>query len=234
MGVLFALILVASASANPVDSLLARVQSDTAKPLEYRIDLLKKALRAGRDRADVCAALGALLMKKNTPAARLRADRYIYRAIVLDPENIEYRLLYATLQRKKGFRYNAMNGFKKVLALDSTQVQAACEVGDYYLQDMLKYVDARRFDGGGSMRSFAMESVQTAAHYYRYARSRDPYCKTRVLRVGDAEYRRRVCRRFDNDSARTISPMAEGSRRAFVFGVGVLRDRKVRRGGHGI
>lgn len=186
VGVLFALILIASgaASANSVDSLLACAQSDTAKPLEYRIDLLKKALRVDRDRADVCAALGALLMQKNTPAARLRADRYIYRAIVLDPENIEYRLLYATLQRKKGFRYNAMNDFKKVLAMDSTRVEAACEVGDYYLQDMLKYVDARRFDGGGSMRSFAMESVQTAAQYYRYALSRDPYCKRAYYGLG--------------------------------------------------
>lgn len=186
MGVLsvFILMTCVTANANSVDSLLARAQSDTLRSLDYRIGLLKKALRVDGDRADVCAALGALFMQKNTPASRLRADRYIYRAIVLDPENIAYRLSYATLQRKKGFRYNARRYFEKVLSIDSTQVDAACEVGDYYLQDMLKYVDARRFDGGGSMRSFAMESVQTAADYYHYALAYDPYCRRAYYGLG--------------------------------------------------
>ncbi len=186
MGVLSLFVLMAcvTANANSVDSLLARAQSDTLKSLDYRIGLLRKALRVDGNRADVCAALGALFIQKNTPASRLRADRYIYRAIVLDPENIAYRLSYATLQRKKGFRYNAMRYFEKVLSIDSTQVDAACEVGDYYLQDMLKYVDARRFDGGGSMRSFAMESVQTAADYYHYALAHDPYCRRAYYGLG--------------------------------------------------
>ena len=186
MGVLSVFVFMAcvTAHANSVDSLLARAQSDTSKSLDYRIGLLRKALRVDGDRADVCAALGALFMQKNTPASRLRADRYIYRAIVLDPENIAYHLSYATLQRKKGFRYNARRYFEKVLSIDSTQVDAACEVGDYYLQDMLKYVDARRFDGGGSMRSFAMESVQTAADYYHYALAHDPYCKRAYYGLG--------------------------------------------------
>ena len=186
LGVLSVFVLMAcvTANANSVDSLLARAQSDTSKSLDYRIGLLRKALRLDGDRADVCAALGVLFMQKNTPASRLRADRYIYRAIVLDPENIEYHLSYATLQRKKGFRYNARRYFEKVLSIDSTQVDAACEVGDYYLQDMLKYVDARRFDGGGSMRSFAMESVQTAADYYHYALAHDPYCRRAYYGLG--------------------------------------------------
>ncbi|MCY3682740.1 MAG: GWxTD domain-containing protein [Gemmatimonadetes bacterium] len=186
MGVLSVFVLMAcvTANANSVDSLLACAQRDTSKSLDYRIGLLRKALRVDGDRADVCAALGALFIQKNTPASRLRADRYIYRAIVLDPENIEYHLSYATLQRKKGFRYNAMRYFEKVLRMDSTQVDAACEVGDYYLQDMLKYVDARRFDGGGSMRSFAMESVQTAANYYHYALAHDPYCRRAYYGLG--------------------------------------------------
>jgi len=186
LGVLSVFVLMAcvTANANSVDSLLARAQSDTSKSLDYRIGLLRKALRVDGDRADVCAALGALFMQKNTPASRLRADRYIYRAIVLDPENIAYHLSYATLQRKKGFRYNARRYFEKVLSIDSTQVDAACEVGDYYLQDMLKYVDARRFDGGGSMRSFAMESVQTAANYYHYALAHDPYFRRAYYGLG--------------------------------------------------
>ena len=186
MGVLSVFILAACeiAEANVVDSLLARAQSDTSESLDYRIGLLKKALRVDGDRADVCAALGALFMQKNTPASRLRADRYIYRAIVLDPENIDYHMAYATLQRKKGFRYNARRYFEKVLRIDSTQVEAACEVGDYYLQDMLKYVDARRFDGGGSMRSFAMEDVQKAADYYHYALAHDPYCRRAYYGLG--------------------------------------------------
>ncbi|MDE2699831.1 MAG: hypothetical protein OXI23_13255, partial [Gemmatimonadota bacterium] len=84
MGVLSVFVLMAcvKANANSVDSLLARAQSDTSKPLDYRIGLLRKALRVDGDRADVCAALGVLFMQKNTPASRLRADRYIYRAIV--------------------------------------------------------------------------------------------------------------------------------------------------------
>ena len=186
LGVLSVFILAAcvTAQANSVDSLLAHAQSDTSKSLDYRIGLLKKALRMDGDRADVCAALGALFMQKNTPASRLRADRYIYRAIVLDPENIDYHMAYATLQRKKGFRYNARRYFEKVLRIDSTQVEAACEVGDYYLQDMLKYVDARRFDGGGSMRSFAMEDVQKAANYYHYALAHDPYCRRAYYGLG--------------------------------------------------
>ena len=186
LGVLSVFVLMAcvTAHANSVDSLLARAQSDTSKSLDYRIGLLRKALRVDGDRADVCAALGALFMQKNTPASRLRADRYIYRAIVLDPDNMDYRLSYATLQRKKGFRYNAMKYFEKVLSIDSTQVDAACEVGDYYLQDMLKYVDARRFDGGGSMRSFAMEDVQKAANYYHYALAHDPYCRRAYYGLG--------------------------------------------------
>ena len=186
MGVLSIFILAACeiAEANVVDSLLARAQSDTSESFDYRIGLLKKALRVDGDRADVCAALGALFMQKNTPASRLRADRYIYRAIVLDPENIDYHMAYATLQRKKGFRYNARRYFEKVLRIDSTQVEAACEVGDYYLQDMLKYVDARRFDGGGSMRSFAIEDVQKAADYYHYALAHDPYCRRAYYGLG--------------------------------------------------
>lgn len=173
-----------SASAGPVDSLLALAKGDTLRKLDHRIDLLKKALNYDRDRADVCAALAALFIQKNTPIARLRADQYIHRAIVLEPDNIDYRMAYATLQRKRGFRYNAMQYFQKVLSLDSTQAEAACEVGDYYLHDMLKYVDARRFDGGGSMRSFAVESVETAAHYYQYARVCDPDYKRAYYGLG--------------------------------------------------
>ena len=105
-----------TASANPVDSLLALAESDTTRKLDHRIDLLKKALNYDRERADVCAALGALFIQKNTPMARLRADRYIHRAIVLEPNNIDYRMAYATLQRKRGFRYNAMQYFQKILS----------------------------------------------------------------------------------------------------------------------
>ena len=76
LGVLSVFVLMAcvTANANPVDSLLARAQSDTLTPLDYRIGLLRKALSVDGDRADVCAALGALFMQKNTPASRMRAD----------------------------------------------------------------------------------------------------------------------------------------------------------------
>ena len=182
-GLVFVLVCV-SAEASPVDSLFTLAQRDTAKSLDQRINWLRQALNKDRDRADLCAALGDLFLQKNSPAGRLRADRYIYRAIILEPDNIAYRMAYAILQRKKGFRYNAMKYFQKVLTIDSTQVEAACEVGDYYLQDMLKYIDARRFDGGGSMRSFAMESVEKAAHYYEYARTQDPNCRHAYYGLG--------------------------------------------------
>ena len=185
------LVLLVSAStpawaSNPVlaDSLFRVAIADTTRPLDEQIALMQQVLRADRHHADGLYALGCLYMAQNTVTSRWLARQKLEVAVRMDPGNVAYHTAYANLLRKQGFRYNSMRHFRTILELDPNNVHAACEIGEYFVQDMLKYVDARRFDGLGSMRSFGLESRDEAAAYFRQAIQKDPYCRRAYYRLG--------------------------------------------------
>ena len=188
--VLFLALLISSPvsawAANPAvaDSLFRMATADTTRSLEERIAFLQQALKADGHHAEGLYALGCLYMAQNTVTSRWLARQKLEAAMRMDPGNVAYHTAYANLLRKQGFRYNSMRHFKTVLEMDPNNVHAACEIGDYFIQDMLKYVDARRFDGLGSMRSFGLESRDEAAAYFRRAIQEDPYCRRAYYRLG--------------------------------------------------
>ncbi len=166
------------------DSLFRAAMADTTRPVKERITLLKQVLKVDRNHTEALHALGCLYMAQNTIFSRDLARRRLERVLQLDSENVRYHESYATLLRRQGFYYNSMRHFKKILEMDADHADAACEVGEYLLRDMLKYVDARRFDGGGSMRSFGLESRDEAADFFQYALRKDPYCRRAYYRLG--------------------------------------------------
>lgn len=68
--------------------------------------------------------------------------------------------------------------------MDPERSEAAYEVEEYFLQNMLKNIDHRKSDGGGSRRSFGMESLDQAISYFKYALKRDSYCRRAYYRLG--------------------------------------------------
>ena len=156
----------------------------STRRLEDRISLLKRAAKLDRDNQRSITRWVAYPLEQNTISSRAAARKWLKKAMVLGPENITYHESYATLLRRQGFGYNSMRHFRKILAMDPERPEAACEVGEYFLQDMLKYIDHRRFDGGGSLRSFGMESLDQAISYFKYALRRDSYCRRAYYRLG--------------------------------------------------
>ncbi len=173
----------AEAKSTLADSLF-KAASDTVRPVRDRIALLKRAVKAEASHGEALHALGCLYMAQNTIFSRYLARNRLVEALQLDAGNIRYHESFATLLRRQGFYYNSMRHFKKILEMDPDRAGAACEVGEYLLQDMLKFMDARRFDGRGSMRSFGLESRDEAASYFQYALQRDPYCRRAYYRLG--------------------------------------------------
>ncbi len=111
--------------------------------------------------------IARLHMSTNTPLARSSAEKFLRRAIRLDPENWEHRVLLGDLLWAQGFLSNARRQYEEVLAQDPENAQAAFGVGVYYAKDFMKYWNM--IDTEGISHSVVLEWRHFAREYRELA-----------------------------------------------------------------
>ena len=111
--------------------------------------------------------IARLHMSTNTPLARSSAEKFLRRAIRLDPENGEHRVLLGDLLWAQGFLSNARRQYEEVLARDPENAQAAFGLGVYYVKDFMKYWNM--IDVEGISHSVVLEWRHFAREYRELA-----------------------------------------------------------------
>ena len=107
-------------------------------------------------------ALANLYLQVNTVNDRQRAVQMIHKAIVIDPDNIEYRLTRGKILWHQGFRSRALRQYKNVLKEDPNNMDALYGASMYWLYDFLALKDESR-----NFKKYAQEAKQEAEQTLR-------------------------------------------------------------------
>ena len=121
-------------------------------------------------------------------------------AILLDRDNVSYRLMKADILWAQGSWYNAVNEYKKVLKLDPKNAKAAYMIGHHGIKNFMKYNDKFMMNGisGFSRREhtrtrhswsfFGIEELDEAVRYLKACIEADPQFKDAYYQLGLACY----------------------------------------------
>lgn len=123
------------------------------KKSEEAADYLKKALRYN-DNAAAFYELSKIYNDYNTIDGRISARKYLVNAIWLDPYNIEYRLLYASLQEYFG-KSMAFGEYKKITEIDPECVEAWYNLGRIKEEEYYDYNHSVFKEGDSPALSYA-------------------------------------------------------------------------------
>ena len=134
---------------------------------EESLRALKDVLAADENHVPAHVEIARLHMSTNTPLARSTAEKFLRRAIRLDPENWEHRVLLGDLMWAQGFLSNAKRQYEEVLEQDPRNPQAAFGLGVYYVKDFMKYWNM--IDTEGISHSVVLEWRHFAREYRELA-----------------------------------------------------------------
>ncbi len=107
-------------------------------------------------------ALAKLYLQANTVNDRQRAAQMILKAIMIDPNDAEYRLMRGKIWWAQGFRFRALSQYENVLKKDSNNTDALYGTGIFWLYDFLALKDEPR-----NFRKYAQEAKQEAEQALR-------------------------------------------------------------------
>ena len=133
--------------------------------------------------------IARLHMSKNTPLARSDAEKFLRRAIHLDPENGEHRVLLGDLLWAQGFLFNAKRQYEAVLERNPRNARAAFGLGVYYVKDFMKYWNMIDTEGSShrlllEWRHFAREFRELAIRNLGQSIQHDPCFKDAYYQLG--------------------------------------------------
>lgn len=156
---------------------------------EESLRALRDVLAADENHVPAHVEIARLHMSKNTPLARSNAEKYLRRAIRLDPENGEHRVLLGDLLWAQGFLSNAKRQYEEVLAWDPRNARAAFGLGVYYLKDFIKYWNMIDMEGDShsvmlEWRHFAREYRELAIRYLGQSIRYDPGFRDAYYQLG--------------------------------------------------
>ena len=164
------------------------------------IKAFRRVLRADRDFAPAHYEIAKLYMSLDTPMDRHSAWKAVKEAILLDRDNVSYRLMKADIFWAQGSWYNAVNEYKKVLKLDPKNAKAAYMIGHHGIKNFMKYNDKFMMNGisGFSRREhtrtrhswsfFGIEELDEAVRYLKACIEADPQFKDAYFQLGLACY----------------------------------------------
>ena len=155
---------------NSSDELYKRgLEALKAKDTIHAELLFKKSIRENSD-APSYFELGKIFLKKNTFTSRNRAFENFQMAVWKDPENIDYKYEYAQIC-KDFARFTAIEEYKEILLLDSTQVNAWINLGSIKEKDFSEYDQSFRDMSGilAPLQEYADEDFYEAEKYYKNA-----------------------------------------------------------------
>ena len=156
---------------------------------EESLRALKDVLAADEDYVPAHVEIARLHMSTNTPHARSNAEKFLRRAIRLDPENGENQVLLGDLMWTQGFLSNAKRQYEEVLARDPRNARAAFGLGVYYVKDFMKYWNMIDMEGNNhsvmlEWRHFAREYRELAIRNLRQSIQYDPGFKDAYYQLG--------------------------------------------------
>ena len=104
---------------------------------------LEEIISKDKNYAPAYNELAKLHLLDHTVNGRQRAMRMIQRAIAIDPDNIEYRLTRGKIWWHQGFRFRALNQFKKVMKKHPENTDVLNSLGMFLVYDFLSQKDRR-------------------------------------------------------------------------------------------
>lgn len=129
--------------------------------------------------------LGKINLKRNTLLTRSKALENFRRAVWKDPGNIEYRYAFASLM-KDFARRSSFNEFKKIISMDSSQVQAWLSLGTFKDEEFTEYNKSVRKMSDefyGSLQEYADKDFYEAETYYLTALKNDSLNYDAILKL---------------------------------------------------
>ena len=116
-----------------------------------------------RDYAPAYNALANLYLQANTVNDRQRAAQMILKAIMIDPNNAEYRLTRGKIWWHQGFRFRALDQFKNVMKKHPENTDVLNSLGMFLVYDFLSQKDRRAPIKEMDMRSIIFDDFNKMA-----------------------------------------------------------------------
>lgn len=145
------------------------VSGDTLSAEKY----FSESIRKHSDAASYFE-LAKIDLNRKTFNSRNRAYENLRRAVIKEPDNLEYRYAFANLMRDFA-RLSSFNEYKKIISLDSTQVEAWLNLGELKAEDFKEYNNSVRDMGEiyGSLQEFALQDFYESEEYFLTALKKD-------------------------------------------------------------
>ena len=109
-------------------------------------------------------ALANLYLQANTVNDRQRAAQMILKAIMIDPNNAEYRLTRGKIWWHQGFRFRALDQFKNVMKKHPENTDVLNSLGMFLVYDFLSQKDRRaplkEMDMGSRVRYYRLMAMR--------------------------------------------------------------------------
>ena len=110
-------------------------------------------------------ALANLYLQTNTVNDRQRAAQMILKAIMIDPNNAEYRLTRGKIWWAQSFRFRALNQFKNVMKKHPENTDVLNSLGMFWVYDFLSQKDRRaplkEMDMGSRVRNYKLMAMRS-------------------------------------------------------------------------
>ena len=122
---------------------------------EKCIQAFEEIISKDKNYAPAYNALANLYLQANTVNDRQRAAQMILKAIMIDPNNAEYRLTRGKIWWHQGFRFRALDQFKNVMKKHPKNTDVLNSLGMFLVYDFLSQKDRRATFKEMDMRSSA-------------------------------------------------------------------------------
>lgn len=143
-------------------------------PIKQRIKAIKNVLKRNHKYAPAHNQLAWLYLKQGKPSTRQSARFAIEKAIVITPNNVDYKITKGAVLWSQGFYEDAVDHYKDVLKNHPDCSDAAYWLGYYYLNEFMDTKDRREYQksgaGDGGVTGFTMKSRNRDAGITRMER----------------------------------------------------------------
>ncbi|MDQ7818227.1 MAG: GWxTD domain-containing protein [Melioribacteraceae bacterium] len=128
--------------------------------------------------------LAKINLSRKTFTSRNKAYENLRRAVLKEPDNLEYRYAFANLMRDFA-RLSSFDEYKKIISIDSTQVEAWLNLGELKAEDFKEFNNSVRDMGEiyGSLQEFALQDFYESEKYFLTALEKDPLHYNTLLKL---------------------------------------------------
>ncbi len=177
-----------------IDSLFQAAEQQVGQvSREESIKAFEEIVSKEKDYAPAYNELAKLYLQINTVNDRQRAAQMILKAIMIDPNNPEYRLTRGKIWWAQGFRSRALNQYGDVSEKEPDNTEALDGGGMYWVYDFLTQKDRRSQHHSKDFKLFAQEAKREAEQFLRKSMQLDatnqkPYYLLGILYFEDEDW----------------------------------------------